>query len=259
MKRADDPILVAGGLQQAQRGRTHGDNTSPCLPQAVQRSRGLSSDASLLRVHAMRSGIGDLDRKECPGADVQRYLVQNDSPRDQARRERIGEVQSRGGCLDRARRLSEYRLVVSPIALVGRAPDVGRQRHGAALIDRLVQNGPMKCKRERDFSVFAFSFDGGIELAEEADLALVPEAHHVAGRQPLGGFYEGAPARAIEALVQRRLDGGLHCAAADATPAQASRNDLSIVDHKRVTGAQQVGQIAHAAVIELRRRAWTHD
>src|SRR5258708_7398849 len=157
------------------------------------------------------------------------------------------------------RSVTLYRMIPRAIAPVGRAPDVGRQRHGAAIIDRLVQNGPMKCKRERDFPVFAFSFDGGIELAEEADLALVPEAHHVAGRQPLGGFYEGAPARAIEALVQRRLDGGLHCAAADATPAQASRNDLSIVDHKRVTGAQQVGQIAHAAVIELRRRAWTHD
>ena len=91
-------------------------------------------------------------------------------------------MQSRRGCRDRALRLSEHGLVVSPIALVGGAPDVRWQRHGTALIDRLVQNGSMKCKRERDFPVFAFRFDRGIELAEEADLALVPEAHHVAGR-----------------------------------------------------------------------------
>jgi len=59
--------------------------------------------------------------------------------------------------------------------------------------------------------------------------------------------------------VQRRLDGGLRCAPAEAPAAQAGGNDFGIVDHKRVTRAQQVGQIAHAPVIDLRGRAWTHD
>ena len=51
--------------------------------------------------------------------------------------------------------------------------------------------------------------------------------------------------------MQRRLDGGLHCATADATPAQASRNDLSIVDHNRVTRAQEVGKFAYRTVLEF--------
>src|SRR5262252_4318768 len=68
---------------------------------------------------------------------------------------------------------------------VGAATDVGRQRHGAALVDRLVENGPVKGEGERDLAALVLGFDGGVELAEETDFALVPEAHHVARRQPL--------------------------------------------------------------------------
>src|SRR5262245_49365488 len=122
--------------------------------------------------------------------------------------------------------MREYGLVVGPIALVGRAPDVGRQRHGTALLDRLVEHRPMKCKGERDFAVFAFGFHGGVELTEEANLTLVSEPHDVPWCQPLGGFDESAPARAVEAPVQRCLDGGLRPAPAEAPAAQAGRDDL---------------------------------
>src|SRR4029453_18557694 len=99
-------------------------------------------------------------------------------------------MQSRGRCRDRSLRLCEHRLVVGSVTLVGRASNVRRQRHGAALIDRLVEDGPVKGKGERDFAAFGFVLDGGVELAEKTDLALVPEAHHVARRYSLGGLHE---------------------------------------------------------------------
>jgi hypothetical protein len=100
-------------------------------------------------------------------------------------------------------------------------------------------------------------FDRRIELAEEADLALVAEAHDVALRKPLRRTHEGAPARAIEPLRQGRLDPGLGGVAQP--PADEPRRDhLGVVDHQRVAGRQQLGEIAHGAVIELRRAARPH-
>src|SRR6516162_6797009 len=168
-------------------------------------------------------------------------------------------MQSRGRCRDRSLRLREDGLIVGSIALVGGATDVGRQRHGAALVDRLVEDGPVKGEGERDLAALTLGLDGGIELAEETDFALVPEAYHVARRQPLGGLHESAPARAVEALVQRRLDGRLHCAAADAPAAQPCCNHLGVIDHERIAAAQQVGKIAYATVFQFRRTIRTHD
>ena len=40
----------------------------------------------------------------------------------------------------------------------------------------------MKGESERDLAALALGLDGGVELAEETDFALVPEAHHVSRR-----------------------------------------------------------------------------
>src|SRR5262245_21061241 len=168
-------------------------------------------------------------------------------------------MQSRGRCRDRSLRLCEHGLVVGSVALVGGASNVGRQRHDAALIDRLVEDWPVKGEGERDLAAFGFGLDGGVELAEETDLALVPEAHHVAWRYWLGGRHESTPARAVEALVQRRLDRRLHGTAADAPTVQPCCNHLGVIDHERIAAAQQVGKIAHAAVFQFRRTIRTHD
>ena len=97
---------------------------------------------------------------------------------------------------------------------------------------------------------------GGVELAEEADLALVAETHRVADRNPLAGPGEGGPARAVEPLDQIGLDRRLR-AAPDAAAAQTRRDHARIVDHELVARLQQVGQVAHRAI--LRRRARPHD
>src|SRR5262249_38722523 len=133
------------------------------------------------------------------------------------------------------------------------------QRHCTALLDRLIEHGAMEGEGERDLSALPFAFDGGIELAEKADLTLVPETHHVAYRQALGGFHESTPARAIETLVERCFDRRLYRAAADAAPTYPRGNHLRVVDHKRVAGAQQVGEIAHAPISKFGRPAGAHD
>src|SRR5262249_61417353 len=96
------------------------------------------------------------------------------------------------------------------------------------------------------------------ELGEEAARALLAKAQNVARLEPLRRLDEGAPARAVEAPVERRLDRGL-LAAADAPAGEACRDDAGVVDHERVASAQQLGQVAHGAIVKLRTAAGAHD
>src|SRR5262249_12428807 len=83
LKWAEDTVVRSGTFQESQRGRSHRDDTTAFLPHLVEGVRGPCGDAGLLRVHAMPGGIGGLDRKERPGADVQRYRMQADPTRNQ--------------------------------------------------------------------------------------------------------------------------------------------------------------------------------
>jgi hypothetical protein len=51
----------------------------------------------------------------------------------------------------------------------------------------------MKGKSERGLAALIFDLNRRIELAEEADLAFLPEPHHVAGNEALCRLDEGAP------------------------------------------------------------------
>ena len=90
----------------------------------------------------------------------------------------------------------EHGLVIAAVLLIGRAAagDIRRQRHVAALLQRLVENGVGESEGERDLASVAFVFDRGIELFEEADPALGAKAHDVADREPLCRFHQGPPA-----------------------------------------------------------------
>src|SRR5262249_61586134 len=91
-----------------------------------------------------------------------------------------------------------------------------------------------------------------------AALPLPAEARDVAGFEPLRGLDEGGPARAVEPPVQRRLDRGL-LAAADPPAGEAGWDDAGVVDHEGVAGPQQLGQVAHGAIVKLRTAAGAHD
>ena len=103
----------------------------------------------------------------------------------------------------------------------------------------------MKRKRQRDLAVLALGLDLGVEMAEQADLALIAEANHVARRELLRRLDQRLPARAVEPLDQRRLDLRLGLAA-DAAAPELGRNHLGVVDHQLVARL--------AAIAAARRR-----
>ena len=221
------------------------------------RRDGLADDA-VFGVHAVLfDGVG-LHRQERARADMQRDRVQADAARLQPRHELVGEMQTRGRRRDRAFVVREQRLVVGAVVVVRRAArrDVGRQRHVAALGDRLVEHRTVEREREGDLAALALRLDARIELAEKADLALVAEAHGIADGEPLRRLHERAPARAVEAFDEIRLDRRFR-AASDAPPMQARRDHPRVVDDELVAGAQQLRQVAHDAILE--RRAGPHD
>ena len=209
----------------------------------------------------MLAGIRGLHRKERPRADMQRYLVEGYAALLQACRQRISEMQAGGRCRHRAVRLGKHGLIVEPIPLVGRPPgrDVRRERHDAAFVQRFVEHGPMECEGEDDLAPLAFFLDPRIELAEKTYLALIAEAHDIAGGNPLGRFDEGAPARAIEPLMQRGLDLRLAGATPYAAAAKTRRDDLGIIDDERITRAQQIGEVADMGVGQLQLRSGAND
>ena len=157
----------------------------------------------------------------------------------------------------------EHGLVVGAVALVDRAAaaDIGRQRHVAALGQRVVERRAVKRERKGHLAALAFCLDRGVELFEEAHPAFGSEAHHVAGFEPLRRPHQRAPARAVETFGQRRRDGGLAivgAAAAEPAAVQIRRHDLGVVDDQRIAAAQQRRQIADDAILALDRRARTH-
>src|SRR5438270_13761233 len=97
-------------------------------------------------------------------------------------------MQSRGGSCDCALIGREHGLVVGRVALIGRAfrGDVRRQRWSAEIGNRLIERGAVERKRQRDLALVALGLDLGVEMAEQAYLALVAEADSVTRQQLLG-------------------------------------------------------------------------
>src|SRR5262249_46005265 len=130
--------------------------------------------------------------------------------------------------------------------------DIGRKRHVAALLDRLVEYGAMERERQRRLPALALLLDGRVELTEEAHLALLAETQHVARRGLLARLEERAPMRAVEAAMQGRFDFRLRTL--EHAAMEASGNDFCLVEHEAIARPQQIGQLAHEAILERRRR-----
>ena len=156
----------------------------PARARRVERVGRRRADDAVLGMHPVIGRVVGLHRQERAGADMQRHGVHADAARLQPRHQIVGEMQSGGRRRDRAFVVREQRLVVGAVLVVGGAArrDVGRQRHVAALRDRLVEHRPVEREGQRHLAALAFGFHGRVELAEEAHLALVAEAHDVARR-----------------------------------------------------------------------------
>jgi len=71
------------------------------------------------------------------------------------------------------------------------------------------------------------------------------ECDDIARPQPLCIADEGLPAAQVDPLVQSRADPRF-----PAPPFELGGNDLGVVEHQHVAGAQHVGQVARAAILE---------
>src|ERR1700750_1508538 len=86
-------------------------------------------------------------------------------------------------------------------------------------------------------------------MIEKADPPLAAEPKLIARLDLLGAAHEGAPGRAVDALVQRDLDARLRAPAPDAAAFQPRRDHLAVVDHQAVAGRQQVRQVSDVRVL----------
>jgi len=150
---------------------------------------------------------------------------------------------------DRAFIGREHGLVVSRILIVGRAlgSDVRRQRRDAEILDGLIERRAVKRKRQRNLAVFALGLDLRVEMTEQADLALVAEANHIAGHEFFRRLHQRLPARTVEAFDQRRLDLRLGLAG-DAAAFKLGRDYLGVVHDQLVARLQPLRKLGDATV-----------
>ena len=97
----------------------------------------------------------------------------------------------------------------------------------------------------------AFRFDFGVERGEQAGRALarLAEADAFADFQLLRRLDQRLPAAGVEALDQRRFDGG-DGGAAHANAVEPRGDDARVVDDQRVARLQQPRQVEHMRVVE---------
>ena len=153
-------------------------------------------------------------------------------------------MQARRGRGHRAVVPGEQRLVVGAVLRIGHAaPYVGRQRHGAALLEGRQESRTRGVEGEHDRAVLVLGLDLGGESAGEGE--------PVAWPQPLGRPREGKPAPAAQIADQQRLDRDVLTAGRAAAHAlQSCRDHPGVVEDQQVTAAQQAWQIEHAAIVQ---------
>ena len=133
-----------------------------------------------------RRRVVGFDRQERARPDMQRHPMQSDAALAQRGGRGFGEMQPRGRRRDRAFLAREHGLIIGAIVLVdlAAAGDIGRQRHVAALGQRLSSAASVKAKASvTSPPSLAFLLDRGVELFEETDAAFAAEAHDVAGHR----------------------------------------------------------------------------
>ena len=138
----------------------------------------------------------------------------------------------------------KQRLVVGAVLRIGHAaPYVGRQRHGAALLEGGQESRTRGVEGEHDRAVLVLGLDRGGESAGEGQ--------PVARPQPLGRPREGEPAPAAQVADQQRFERDVLAAGRAAAHAlQSCRDHLGVVEDQQVAAAQQAWQIAHVAVVQ---------
>ncbi len=180
---------------------------------------------------------------------MQREFLHKDAALFQFREQLLGEMQPGSRRRYRTFFAGKQSLVVAPILLVGLAArgDVWRKRHVPQRRDRLLEVGSVQAEGEINRSAFAFGRDSGIELAEQADAALVSELYAVADLQSLGRPRQSAPAALVQMLDE--VEGDVRPGFAAITCAlERGCDHARVVENQRVARSQQARKFAHDAV-----------
>ena len=137
------------------------------------------------------------------------------------------------------------------IVAVGLVPgpmggDIGRQGHAAPLGNRAVEFGARAVEHKHHLAAIGL-FN---HPRRQAVLRLRRvEQHGFIDMQLFGGFDKGAPAIQPLALVQRHSHAGL-MPVPDPHSDQTGGNDLCVIGHHHITGAQKPRQIGNGAVLQ---------
>jgi hypothetical protein len=126
-----------------------------------------------LFMHAVLGGIVRLDRQESAGPDMKRHEVAFDAARVKRPHQFRREMQAGGGRRDSTLLARVNRLVVGAVALILGAlrGDIGRQRHMAGGVDRLVQQRTGKIEGKQRLAGLSLLDHRGVERAEKAGFA----------------------------------------------------------------------------------------
>ena len=184
---------------------------------------------------------------------MQRHLVQADAALAEPRQQLVREMQAgrrrRDRAFARARTWSGSRR--------GRARRArGGRRYRAAAASRRVRRWPGRAPaRERKTKASPPLLHLFVEPWRRAGRGNRPcprrRSEAIADLELLGRLHKGPPARAVEPLVQRRLDRGLGVPRPMRRPFRLRRDHLGVVDDQAVARPQQVRQVADGAVVEL--------
>ena len=107
----------------------------------------------------------------------------------------------------------------------------------------------MKRERKRNLALVALVLDLRIEMAKQADPALIAEANGVALRQLFRRAHQRLPARAVEPLDQRGLDFRFGVPA-DAAAFELGGDHPGVVHYQLIAGLQPQRQIGNRAVAQ---------
>src|SRR5438552_6405574 len=247
----DPAVFARGTFQEAQRRRADSHDPPSAFPCCIERDRRLAAHGAGLGMHLVVGGVVGLHRQEGAGADMKRDEAALDTLGIERSKQLRSEMQSSGGCGDRALLPGVDGLVVAAVALVIVAlrGDIRRQRNVADGMHCLVEEWAGKVEAEQHLARLALLDQRRVEPAEKAGILVMAEMDAISGRDALTRPHKGLPAVRRHPHMQRGLDLG-HRLAAPADAFQLRRNDLGVVEHQHVAVLKQRRQIAHRSIFQ---------
>ena len=200
----------------------HRDDAPAGRAAGVDGGGGIGGQLAGFGVHRVVGGVVRRDGQERAGTHVQGDKAPGDAARVERLQQAVGEVEARSRRCDGPFSAGIHGLIVVMVARVRRAANVGRQRHGAVALERLVERRALAIEDEAHLRPVA-CLHGGREIAGEAN--------PVAGPEPPRRLGERLPASVRPLLVQGELDPRLAARAR-----QARRDHPRVVEDHHVAG-----------------------